>query len=123
MHKFVVWTQQVLIPWLGPPGLFLACFLDSSFLTLPEISDLLVVTSRAAARASAWRRGRRAPVGSVAGCSALWLVAGRGGDASLGRRFGGAGLERTRGVFARWGLLPRAVPAVFPPPVPFKIFV
>src|SRR5262249_36728887 len=123
MHKLVVWTQEVLVPWLGPPGLFLACFLDSSFLTLPEISDLLVVTSSAAEPRSAWLPVLLATLGSVAGCSVLWFLAKRGGEAYLARRLSPAQLERTRGSFERWGPLAVAGPALLPPPVPFKIFV
>jgi membrane protein YqaA with SNARE-associated domain len=108
---------------LGPPGLFLACFLDSSFLTLPEISDLLVVTSSAADPHSAWLPVLLATLGSVAGCSSLWYLARRGGEAYLGRRFSPAQLQRTRETFDRWGVLALAVPAMMPPPVPFKIFV
>ncbi len=48
MHKVVVWIQEVLIPTLGAPGLFIVAFLDSSFLSVPEINDFLVVTSCAA---------------------------------------------------------------------------
>ena len=30
MHKLLVWIQTVLVPVLGPPGVFLVSFLDSS---------------------------------------------------------------------------------------------
>ena len=45
MHKVVLWLQGVVIPALGQPGLFLVAVLDSSFLSIPEVNDLLVVTS------------------------------------------------------------------------------
>ena len=47
MHKVVLWIQTVLVPTLGAPGMFVVAFLDSSFLSIPEINDILVVTSSA----------------------------------------------------------------------------
>jgi membrane protein YqaA with SNARE-associated domain len=123
MHGLVVWVQGVLVPWLGPPGLFLVCFLDASFLSLPEISDLLVVTWSAASPGTAWVPVLAAATGSVAGCTALWAIGRRGGEPLLRARFGVARVEWARGQFHRWHLLALAVPAVMPPPMPFKIFV
>lgn len=123
MHRLVVWVQEVAVPWLGAPGLFIACFLDSSFFSLPEISDILVVTSAAAHPRSAWLPVLLATVGSVAGSATVWLVGKRGGEAYLVRRFGQERVERTRAAFERWDVLALAVPAMLPPPVPFKIFV
>ena len=59
----------------------------------------------------------------MAGCSLLWFVGRRGGEALLERRFGRERTARTRDAYRRWGILALAVPAIFPPPVPFKIFV
>jgi membrane protein YqaA with SNARE-associated domain len=123
MHALVVWIQSVLIPWLGPAGLFLVCFLDASFLSLPEISDLLVITWSAASPGRAWVAVLAAATGSVAGCTALWALGRRGGEAFLKGRFGAERAEWARGVFLRWHLLALAVPAVMPPPMPFKVFV
>jgi membrane protein YqaA with SNARE-associated domain len=123
MHSLVVWVQGVLVPWLGPPGLFLVCVLDASFLSLPEISDLLVVTWSSASPGSAWIPVLAAATGSAAGCTALWAVGRRGGEPLLRSRFGGERVTWARGAFQRWHLLAIAVPAVMPPPMPFKIFI
>lgn len=123
MDKLLGWIQTVAVPWLGPPGLFLACFLDSSFLSLPEISDLLVVTSSAAQPRSAWVPILMATLGSLAGCSVLWALGKRGGEGFLVRRFGRERVEKTRAAFERWDLLALALPAMAPPPMPFKLFV
>ena len=45
MHKLIGWIQFVLVPWLGAPGVFIVAFLDASFLSLPEINDVIVVTA------------------------------------------------------------------------------
>jgi membrane protein YqaA with SNARE-associated domain len=123
MHRLVVWIQTFLIPLLGPVGLFVVAFFDSSFLSLPEINDLLVVSSAAARPATAWMYVAGATLGSVAGCMVLWWVGRRGGEPLLVRRFGEARVARSRQAFHRWDVFALAVPALLPPPMPFKIFV
>jgi membrane protein YqaA with SNARE-associated domain len=123
MHGIVVWIQTVLIPALGPFGLFVVAFFDSSFLSVPEINDLLVVSAGARDAGTVWMYAAAATLGSLAGCSALWYLGRRGGEALLVRRFGPERVERTRAAFRRWDVLALAVPAIAPPPMPFKIFV
>jgi membrane protein YqaA with SNARE-associated domain len=123
VYGIVLWVQEVLVPFLGPAGLFVAAFLDSSFLSLPEINDLLVVTSASARPEMAWFAITMATLGSLSGCSVLWWLGRRGGEALLVKRFGPERTERTRAAFRRFGVLALAVPALLPPPMPFKIFV
>jgi membrane protein YqaA with SNARE-associated domain len=123
VHRVVLWIQHVAVPVLGPGGVFLAAFLDSSFLSLPEINDLLVVTAAARAPQTAWLYVAAATLGSLVGCSVLWLLARRGGEAFLERRFGAGRVARARRAFRRYDVLALAVPAVLPPPMPFKLFV
>jgi membrane protein YqaA with SNARE-associated domain len=123
MHKLVLWVKDVLVPFLGPPGVFVAALLDSSFLSLPEINDLLVVSSAAAHPGGAWVFVLMATGGSLAGCAILWWLGRRGGEALLHRRFERDHVERARGAFERWDVLALAIPSVLPPPMPFKIFV
>ena len=123
MHDIVVWIQTVLIPTLGPFGLFVVAFFDSSFLSVPEINDVLVVTSAAGNPATAWMYVLAATMGSLAGCSALWYVGRRGGEAFLVRKFGRDRVDQTRATFQKWDILALAIPAMLPPPMPFKIFV
>ena len=123
MHGIAVWIQTVLIPTLGPFGLFVVAFFDSSFLSVPEINDLLVVSAAARDARTAWMYALAATLGSLAGCTALWYIGRRGGEAFLVRRFGRERVDRTRAAFRKWDVLALAVPAVMPPPMPFKIFV
>jgi membrane protein YqaA with SNARE-associated domain len=123
MHKAMLWIQGVVIPALGPPGLFLVAVLDSSFLSIPEVNDLLVVTSSAAFPSQAWLYILMATLGSLVGCGILWWIGRRGGQALLERRFGLDRVARTRALFSRWGVLALAVPSLLPPPMPFKVFV
>ena len=123
MYRVLSWIQGVLIPQLGPLGLVAVAFLDSSFLSLPEINDILVVSAALADPTMAWLPITLTTLGSVAGCSVLWFLGRRGGEALLERRFGRERTARTREAYRRWGILALAVPAIFPPPVPFKVFV
>jgi membrane protein YqaA with SNARE-associated domain len=123
MHSLIVWVQTVLIPTVGPLGLFVVAFFDSSFLSLPEINDLLVVTSAATHPSTAWMYVAGATLGSLAGCTILWYMGRRGGEPLLVRRFGQDWVDRSRDAFTRWGVLALAIPAILPPPMPFKIFV
>jgi membrane protein YqaA with SNARE-associated domain len=123
MHKVVLWIQTVLVPILGAPGMFLVAFLDSSFLSFPEINDILLVTSSHLHPGRAWLYAIMTTLGSVAGCLVMWELGRRGGEAFLARRFGLQRMERTRSAFRRWGIWTIAIPSVLPPPMPFKIFV
>jgi membrane protein YqaA with SNARE-associated domain len=123
MHKAILWVQGTLVPLLGPPGVFVVAFMDSSFLSLPEINDILVVTAAAGNPRMVWLHVLMATLGSVAGSSALWAVGRKGGEPLLVRRFGAEKVERTRRTFAKWDVLALAVPSMLPPPMPFKIFV
>jgi membrane protein YqaA with SNARE-associated domain len=123
MHKVVLWIQQVLVPVLGPAGILVVAFFDSSFVSIPEINDILVVTSSAAHPGLAWLYALSATVGSLAGCAVLWALGRRGGEAFLVKRFGQERVDRTRDAFRRWDVLALALPAVMPPPMPFKVFV
>ena len=96
MYRVLSWIQGVLIPLLGFPGLFAVAFVDSSFLTLPEINDVLVVSAALKDPAMGWAAVLLTTLGSVAGSSALWLIGRRGGEALLERRFGPERTARTR---------------------------
>jgi membrane protein YqaA with SNARE-associated domain len=123
MHELVVWMQRTLIPLLGPPGMFVVAFFDSSFLSIPEVNDIFVITEAAVRPGTAWAYVIATTAGSVAGCSVLWWMGKRGGERLLVRRFGPERVEQTRRAFRRWDLLALAMPALLPPPMPFKIFV
>jgi membrane protein YqaA with SNARE-associated domain len=108
---------------LGGPGLFLVAFLDSSFLPLPGITDvLLVVTIARSPSAMLWYVAMTV-AGSVAGCLVLHYLGRKGGEALVRRRFTGANIERAMAALQRNGVMAVLVPCLLPPPAPFKIFV
>jgi LPXTG-motif cell wall-anchored protein len=108
---------------LGGPGLFTVAALDSSFVSLPQINDLLVVLMVTQHKAWMPYYAAMATAGSVAGCSVLYVLANKGGEALLRRRVSSHRVDRAVGLYQRYGVLALMVPALLPPPAPFKLFV
>jgi membrane protein YqaA with SNARE-associated domain len=114
---------RVLALTLGAPGLFLIAFLDSSFLSLPEIADILVVYMVTQHQSRLVLYVAATLLGSLTGCLVMYYIGLKGGDALLGRRFAGGSIEKARAAFQRYGVLAVLIPSLLPPPAPFKIFV
>lgn len=122
MKGFVNWMQGVAVA-LGGPGLFIIGFLDSSFLSFPMINDLMVIGMVTRHKSLLIYYALMATAGSVAGCVALYYVAKKGGEAFLLKRFKAGHVEGATKLLQKYGLLVVVVPALLPPPCPFKIFV
>lgn len=122
MSKVVAAVQSFALT-LGAPGLFLVAFLDSSFLSLPQVNDLLLVWMVARSPHLWFVYAGMSVLGSVAGCVVMYLLARKGGERLLQRMVGESRMNRARSIFQRWGLLAVLVPAMLPPPAPFKVFV
>jgi LPXTG-motif cell wall-anchored protein len=116
------WIQAVAAS-LGAPGLFLVAALDSSFLSLPQINDLLLVVSVTRHPELMALYAAMSTLGSLAGCFVMYGIGRKGGDALIKRRFSGPRTARALALFNRFGMLAVLVPALLPPPAPFKIFV
>ena len=121
MGRFVDRIQAFALA-LGGPGLFIIGFLDSSFLSLPEINDLLLIWMVTQHKSLMVYYASCATAGSVAGCLVLYYV-GRKGDQWISRRFNAARVERVLATFKRYGVMAVLIPSLLPPPAPFKIFV
>jgi len=122
MHGFVEWIKAVAVS-MGGPGLFIIAFLDSSFLSFPEVNDLLIVFLTVQHPERMPYYAAMTTLGSVSGCLTLYALARKGGEAFLRRRFNPEYLERAMATFRRYGLLAILVPSLLPPPTPFKVFV
>src|SRR6476661_8675974 len=109
--------------YYAAPAMIVIGALDSSLLSLPEINDYLVVGRCFKQPSAAFYFPLFAAIGSVLGCLALYSIMRRGGQALLRRRFKRESIERVERVYARYGFLAIAIPALLPPPMPFKIFV
>ncbi len=108
---------------LGGPGLTIVAFFDSSFLSLPEVSDALTVLLTARNPSFWWYYAMMTTLGSVAGCYALYSLGRKGGEAFLRRRMRERHVEWGMALFKRHGMLAIIVPSLLPPPMPFKLFV
>jgi membrane protein YqaA with SNARE-associated domain len=122
MARITAWIKAFAIG-IGGPGLFIIGFLDSSFLSFPEINDLLVIVMVVHHPHRMIFYAGMATLGSVAGCLALYYVARKGGHAFLNRRVKGGTIEWGTNLMRKYGAMALLVPALLPPPAPFKIFV
>lgn len=120
------WLEEYVVSlplYLAAPAMVLIGALDSSLLSLPEINDYLVVARCFKYPNSAIYFPLFAAGGSVIGCLFLYTIMRRGGQALLRKRFRPESIARVERAYARFGFLAIAVPAILPPPLPFKIFV
>ena len=108
---------------LGGLGLFVIAALDSSFLSFPQVNDVLVIVLSTAYPERMPYYAGMTTIGSLVGCFALYLAARRGGDAFMRKRFKAHHVDRALRLYQRFGLLAVIVPSLLPPPMPFKAFV
>jgi membrane protein YqaA with SNARE-associated domain len=126
LHEQVRWLHDFIrdVPiYFAAPAMILIGTLDSSLLSLPEINDYLVVARCYSDPKSVFYFPLFAAAGSVLGCFLLYTIMRRGGQAVMRRRFKAENIARVERAYARYGFLAIAVPALLPPPMPFKIFV
>ena len=119
LHDFIV-TVPI---YYAAPAMFFIGALDSSLLSLPEINDYLVIARCYSDPKSVFYFPLFAALGSVIGCNILYAITSRGGKALLSTRFKVEHIARVEQLYARYGILTLAIPALLPPPMPFKIFV
>lgn len=108
---------------LGGPGLLIIAFFDSSFLSFPEVNDLLIIANSYHNPERMLYYATMTVIGSVLGCAALYYVGRRGGSSLLHSKFKKEKIDRVRCWYDRYGVLAVIIPSILPPPTPFKIFV
>jgi membrane protein YqaA with SNARE-associated domain len=109
--------------YFAAPAMIVIGALDSSLLSLPEINDYLVVGRCFKDPSAAFYFPLFAATGSVIGCNLLYTIVRRGGQAVLRKRFPLQSIKRVERAYERFGFFAIAIPAILPPPLPFKIFV
>src|SRR5207244_2490466 len=117
-----LWLRQTLLPY-GSFGLMFLAMCDSSFVSLPEVNDLLLMTFTINDPAGMVKYTLLTILGSVIGCALLYAVGRKGGDAFLRKTFADERLAKVQRWYQRHGILAVIVPSLLPPPFPFKIFV
>lgn len=109
---------------LGGPGIMLIALCDSSFLSFPEGNDLLIVILSIG---STWKGMAyyvaMTVLGSLLGCSILYIAGRNGGNPLLRKKFSQKSIENAESKFKKYGVLSIIVPSILPPPFPFKLFV
>lgn len=120
------WLEQYVISvplYIAAPMMIFIGALDSSLLSLPEINDYLVVGRCYKYPTAVFYFPLFAAAGSVLGCLLLYTIMRRGGQALLRKRFKPESIQRVERVYERFGFWAIAIPAILPPPLPFKVFV
>jgi membrane protein YqaA with SNARE-associated domain len=115
------WVKATL-PALGGVGIFLAAFLDSSFVPLPLVTDLIVMELAIQRPLRMPYYAAMAALGSLVGCIWIYALARKAGEAYYRRKQGHAP-GRIRKWVEEHPFISVLLPAVAPFPVPFKPFV
>jgi membrane protein YqaA with SNARE-associated domain len=119
--KLPAWLQN-LVNVMGGGGLFVVAFFDSSVLSFPFVTDALVMQLSFSNPARMPYYASMAAAGSLAGCIWLYLLAKKGGEAYFHRHASGRA-EQVKEWVDSHAFLSVFIPAILPPPLPFKIFV
>jgi membrane protein YqaA with SNARE-associated domain len=119
-YRALLW---VFLQSLGPWGVLLIAGLDGMGVPLPGAVDFVIVTYVYQKPANAWLYVGLAATGSAAGCLVLYLIGYLGGELLVEKRMDKQKFEKFRADFEDHPIVTLALPAVLPPPFPFKIFV
>jgi membrane protein YqaA with SNARE-associated domain len=117
-----LWLRNTLLPY-GGFGLMVLAMCDSSFFSLPEINDVLLMTFAINEPGSMVKFVLLTTLGSLIGCALLYSVGRKGGDKFLRKTFADERLAKVQSWYQRHGILAVIIPSLLPPPTPFKIFV
>ncbi|MGB2634692.1 MAG: VTT domain-containing protein [Candidatus Acidiferrum sp.] len=119
--QFKSWLKLTL-PALGGVGLFISAFIDSSFIPLPLVTDLILIelSSRHPVRMPYY--AAMAALGSLGGCIWIYWLARKGGQAYY-RKTQENAPGKIRKLIQSYPMASVFFPAVAPFPVPFKPFV
>jgi membrane protein YqaA with SNARE-associated domain len=122
LSRISAWLMDTLAPF-GGFGLLVLAICDSSFISLPEVNDALLMAFSIRNPHRMLEYAALTTTGSILGCLLLYSVGRKGGEALLTRRFAEHRVKRVRGWYEKYGMLAVIVPSLLPPPLPFKIFV
>ena len=117
-----LWLRHTLLPY-GGSGLMVLAICDSSFFSLPEINDVLLMTFAINEPHSMVKFALLTTLGSLIGCALLYSVGRKGGETFLRRSFADERLAKVQAWYQRHGILAVIIPSLLPPPTPFKVFV
>ena len=120
-NKIFAWLQGLVLTF-GGGGLFVVTFFDSSILSFPFFPDAVLIQLCVANHARMPYYAATAALGSLCGCLMLYGLAKKGGEAFFHKHAGGKA-EKIKEWVEKNAFLSAFVPAILPPPFPFKPFV
>ena len=106
----------------GGTGLFVVTFFDSSILSFPFFPDAMLIQLCVNKPSHMPYYAFMGAVGSLCGCILLYLLAKKGGEAFFHKHAGGKA-EKIKEWVEGHAFLSAFLPALLPPPFPFKPFV
>ena len=120
LERYTDSIRALLIP-LGPWGIFLIAFIDAAFLGIPM--DPLVAYFVYRRPMYFWLYTLMGAAGSALGSLVVYYIGLKGEEMLLEKRIPKQKLQKIRRAFERHEFLALMVPAMLPPPTPFKAFV
>jgi membrane protein YqaA with SNARE-associated domain len=120
-NKIFAWLQGLVLAF-GGGGLFVVTFFDSSVLSFPFFPDAVLIQLCVANPARMPYYAAMAALGSLCGCLLLYGLAKKGGEAFFHKHARGKA-EVIKEWVEKNAFLSAFVPALLPPPFPFKPFV
>ena len=120
-RKIFLWLQGLVMAF-GGGGLFVVTFFDSSVLSFPFFPDAVLIELCIADHARMPYYAAMAAFGSLLGSLVLYFLAEKAGEAFFHKHAGGKA-EKIKEWVDNNGFLSAFIPALLPPPFPFKPFV
>jgi membrane protein YqaA with SNARE-associated domain len=120
-QKIFAWMQGLVMAF-GGGGLFVVTFFDSSVLSFPFFPDAVMIELSIANPVRMPYYAAMAALGSLLGSIVLYFLAKKGGEAFFHKHARGRA-EKIKEWVDKNGFLSAFLPAVLPPPFPFKPFV
>ncbi len=118
--KYTDWVKALLVP-LGPWGVLVIATCDAAAFGIPM--DPIIVGYVWAKPNMFWVYCLMASVGSAIGSLVPYWIGYKGEELLLEKRIPPRTLEKIRQSFEKHEVLALVVPAMMPPPTPFKLFV
>jgi membrane protein YqaA with SNARE-associated domain len=120
LASYTDFIRALLLP-LGPWGILLIAFIDAAFLGIPM--DPLVAYFVYRRPGLFWLYALMGAAGSALGSVVVYYIGRKGEEMLLEKHIPKQRLQSIRRAFERHEFLALMVPAMLPPPTPFKFFV
>jgi membrane protein YqaA with SNARE-associated domain len=122
MEEFVAWLQPI-VERFGGVGMAIMAAIDCSFISLPNISDLLIIWQTIEHPDRWLYYAAMTTLGSVAGSMVIYEIGRRSGQAFILRRFKPEFVTYVQALFGKYGMWVISVVALLPPPAPYKLVI